>query len=80
MPVREPTDEKLCRKNDKAIGLRAKVALLVVRPPREQGLLDENPPSPSMHVSGTGVGGHKSGSAPRFSPRAQVGLVEPSRP
>jgi len=33
VPACEPTDEKLRRKNYKAIGLGTKVALFVVRPP-----------------------------------------------
>ena len=46
MPACEPTDEKLRRKNYKAIGLGTKVALFVVRPPpaRVIGYIKHRPP------------------------------------
>ena len=43
MPACEPTDEKLRRKNYKAIGLGTKVALFVIRPPAHTSLSERSP-------------------------------------
>ena len=62
MPACEPTDEKLRRKNYKAIGLGTKVALFVIRRPAHTSLSERFPvPSLTGPCFSRGAGTHQRG-------------------